>query len=116
MNLPHRHDRARVPEGTPAEKTGPQTGAIPSGEARPEDVGTQSVHYVDGQPVLVVTGGASAPAALAAVEASGNPVVEYSAGRDLPLVHSNDPNVGFEPFGGMPVMWNRSEWADSDRR
>ncbi|MEU9033059.1 hypothetical protein AB0D46_37285 [Streptomyces sp. NPDC048383] len=33
-------------------------GLIPSSEVKPDDVGALSVRYVDGVPVLVVTGGA----------------------------------------------------------
>ncbi|MFF1839072.1 barstar family protein [Streptomyces sp. NPDC058231] len=36
--------------------------------------------------------------------------------RFFALVHSNDPDVRFEPVGAMPVMWNSDEWADSNRR
>lgn len=36
--------------------------------------------------------------------------------RLICLVHSNDPNIRFEPVGAMPVIWNRSEWADVNRR
>ncbi|MFE6888223.1 barstar family protein [Streptomyces sp. NPDC057694] len=36
--------------------------------------------------------------------------------RFFALVHSNDPDIRFEPVGAMPVMWNRDEWADSSRR
>ncbi|WP_079193545.1 barstar family protein [Streptomyces sp. CB02488] len=32
------------------------------------------------------------------------------------LVHSNDPDIRFEPVGAMPVMWNRDERADAERR
>jgi hypothetical protein len=35
--------------------------------------------------------------------------------RFLALVHSNDPDIRFEPVGAMPVMWNSDEWADSNR-
>ncbi|MFF0478898.1 barstar family protein [Streptomyces sp. NPDC004284] len=36
--------------------------------------------------------------------------------RLICLIHSNDPNIRFEPVGAVPVMWNRSEWADANRR
>ncbi|MBT2443516.1 barstar family protein [Streptomyces sp. ISL-36] len=36
--------------------------------------------------------------------------------RLICLVHSNDPNIQFEPVGAMPVMWNRGEWLDAKRR
>lgn len=32
--------------------------------------------------------------------------------RLIGLVHSNDPQIRFEPVGAMPVMWNSDEWAD----
>ncbi|MFD9100551.1 barstar family protein [Streptomyces virginiae] len=36
--------------------------------------------------------------------------------RLICLVHSNDPDIRFEPVGAMPVMWNSDEWMDSSRR
>lgn len=35
--------------------------------------------------------------------------------RFFVLVHSNNPDIRFEPVGAMPVMWNSDEWADSNR-
>ncbi|MFJ8393533.1 barstar family protein [Streptomyces sp. NPDC094144] len=32
------------------------------------------------------------------------------------LVHSNDPDIRFEPVGAVPVLWNRDEWPDARRR
>jgi len=31
------------------------------------------------------------------------------------LLHSNDPDIRFEPVGAMPVMWNRDEALDAKR-
>ncbi|WP_327257195.1 barstar family protein [Streptomyces sp. NBC_01244] len=36
--------------------------------------------------------------------------------RLICLVHSNDPDIRFEPVGAMPVVWNSDEWLDSNRR
>jgi hypothetical protein len=36
--------------------------------------------------------------------------------RLMCLVHSNDPNIRFEPVGATPVAWNDAEWFDSERR
>lgn len=36
--------------------------------------------------------------------------------RLMSLVHSNDPDIEFEPVGATPVMWNDAEWLDSKRR
>ncbi|MFB6651462.1 barstar family protein [Streptomyces microflavus] len=36
--------------------------------------------------------------------------------RFFALVHSNDPDIQFEPIGAMPVMWNSDEWLNSKRR
>ncbi|MFD4553922.1 barstar family protein [Streptomyces sp. NPDC058469] len=35
--------------------------------------------------------------------------------RIMGLVHSNDPNIEFDPVGAMPVMWNDAEWFDASR-
>jgi Barstar (barnase inhibitor) len=32
------------------------------------------------------------------------------------LVHSDDPDLAFEPVGAMPVIWNDQEWLDANRR
>ncbi|MFJ3713754.1 barstar family protein [Streptomyces sp. NBC_01267] len=32
------------------------------------------------------------------------------------LLHSNDPDIQFEPVGAMPVMWNSDEALDAKRR
>lgn len=36
--------------------------------------------------------------------------------RLMCLVQSNDPQIGFEPVGATPVLWNDAEWLDSRRR
>ncbi|MFD4737797.1 barstar family protein [Streptomyces virginiae] len=36
--------------------------------------------------------------------------------RLICLVHSNDPDIRFDPVGAMPVMWNSDEWLDANRR
>lgn len=36
--------------------------------------------------------------------------------RFLCRIHSNDPDIRFEPVGAMPVMWNTDEWLDAKRR
>ncbi|MFH8735357.1 MULTISPECIES: barstar family protein [unclassified Streptomyces] len=36
--------------------------------------------------------------------------------RIMCLVHSNDPDISFEPVGAMPVQWNDAERLDSSRR
>ncbi len=36
--------------------------------------------------------------------------------RLICLVHSDDPDIRFDPVGAMPVMWNHDEWLDANRR
>ncbi|MFZ3470868.1 barstar family protein [Streptomyces sp. 4.24] len=36
--------------------------------------------------------------------------------RLICLVHSNDPDIQFDPVGAVPVMWNSDERLDSNRR
>ncbi|MFD0417783.1 barstar family protein [Streptomyces sp. NPDC127108] len=36
--------------------------------------------------------------------------------RFFALVHSDDPDIRFEPVGAVPVLWNGDEWLDSHRR
>lgn len=54
-------------------------GLIPATEAKPEDIGTLSLRYVDGQPRLVVSGGTVIPAVVPVVEGSRNTVAAYTA-------------------------------------
>ena len=35
--------------------------------------------------------------------------------RLLCLVHSDDPDILFEPVGATPVLWNRAEWLNARR-
>ncbi|MCP2311066.1 hypothetical protein [Kitasatospora paracochleata] len=50
---------------------------IPADKVAPEDIGTLSIEYRDGGPVIVVSGGSVIPAALAVVDASGNPAARF---------------------------------------
>ncbi|GAA2747131.1 hypothetical protein GCM10010440_41720 [Kitasatospora cinereorecta] len=52
---------------------------IPADKVAPEDIGTLSIEYRDGGPVIVVSGGSVIPAALAVVDASGNPAARFQA-------------------------------------
>ncbi|MFD8411711.1 barstar family protein [Streptomyces sp. NPDC059650] len=36
--------------------------------------------------------------------------------RLICLVHSNDPDIQFDPVGAMHVMWNSDEWLNANRR
>jgi hypothetical protein len=55
-------------------------GFIPATEVKPEDIGALSLRYVDGVPVVVVSGGQGVPQTVAIVDESGAPVAAYSAG------------------------------------
>ncbi|MFD8867067.1 hypothetical protein ACFV1F_22375 [Streptomyces sp. NPDC059590] len=59
---------------------------LSTSEVNPEDIGTLSIEYRDGAPVILVSGGPVIPASLPVVDASGNAVASYAAGaaeRDL---------------------------------
>ena len=32
------------------------------------------------------------------------------------LIQSNDPTIRFDPVGAMPVLWNDTEWLDSNQQ
>ncbi|MGW3228590.1 hypothetical protein [Kitasatospora sp. NPDC001095] len=78
-----------MPETTPNSK-GPapvqltpettEPALIPPDQVKPEDVGTLSIEYRDGQPVIVVSGGRYIPAGLTVVDGSGNAVAAYAVG------------------------------------
>ncbi|MFD4926177.1 hypothetical protein ACFWNE_33375 [Streptomyces goshikiensis] len=67
---------------TAVRSTSPETTEpvlIPADQVKPEDIGTLSLHHVDGVPVLVVSGGKAIPAGLTVVDGSGQPVATYAA-------------------------------------
>lgn len=37
-------------------------------------------------------------------------------GKLIALAQSDDPQLALSPVGAVPVLWNRDEWADSQRR
>ncbi|MFH8574097.1 hypothetical protein [Streptomyces sp. NPDC017993] len=49
-------------------------------EGKPEEVGTLSLRYVDGTPVLVISGGTVIPAGFTVVDDSGKPVAACAVG------------------------------------
>ncbi|MFE2273321.1 hypothetical protein ACFXB4_29310 [Streptomyces lavendulae] len=53
---------------------------VPTSEVKSEDIGTLSIEYRDGQPVVVVSGGTYLPAGLRVVDGAGNAVALYAAG------------------------------------
>ncbi|MFD8980483.1 hypothetical protein [Streptomyces sp. NPDC059564] len=53
---------------------------IPADQVKPEDIGTLSIEYRDGQPVIVVSGGTAIPAELTVLDAADHAVAAYSAG------------------------------------
>ncbi|GAA2442979.1 hypothetical protein ACFPFX_09210 [Streptomyces mauvecolor] len=67
------HAGLKTAEGTAAELT-------PTTDVNPEDIGTLSIEYRDGQPVVVVSGGSTIPAGLTVVDGSRQPVAKYQVG------------------------------------
>ncbi|MFB7860600.1 hypothetical protein [Streptomyces sp. NPDC056069] len=63
-------------QGTP-ETTEPAL--IPADQVKPEDVGTLSIEYRDGQPVIVVSGGKAIPATISAVDENGAQFASFTA-------------------------------------
>ncbi|MFF8281012.1 hypothetical protein ACF05T_34010 [Streptomyces lateritius] len=54
--------------------------SVDMSEVKPDEVGVLSVRYVEGQPVLVVSGGTVIPETVRVVDQAGEPVAVYSAG------------------------------------
>ncbi|ADI10906.1 multicopper oxidase type 2 [Streptomyces bingchenggensis BCW-1] len=52
---------------------------IPADQVKPEDVGTLSIEYRDGKPVIVVSGGTYIPATLMVVDGSDNAAGAHAA-------------------------------------
>ncbi|MCX5077938.1 hypothetical protein ACWGCI_16215 [Streptomyces sp. NPDC054949] len=67
-------------------------------EVKPEDVGTLSLRYVDGTPVLVVSGGTAFPAGITLVDGSGNAVAVYTAG---PLTQTRTGSIDLLMAGSI---------------
>ncbi|GAA2799050.1 hypothetical protein GCM10010441_25100 [Kitasatospora paracochleata] len=53
---------------------------LPADQVKPEDIGTLSIEYRDGQPVIVVSGGTAIPAGLTVVDGSSTRVTKYQMG------------------------------------
>ncbi|MGW2860845.1 hypothetical protein [Streptomyces sp. NPDC001205] len=85
----------------------PETPALtPADQIKPEDIGTLSIEYRDGQPVIVVSGGTVIPVRLTVVDGTGNAVAAYAAGPvsaakkfDTSLPHSNVGTLGHVDVG-----------------
>ncbi|WP_328788782.1 hypothetical protein [Streptomyces sp. NBC_00273] len=98
---------------TPPEDSGltiipPQEGGltiIPAGETKPEDLGTLSLRYVDGVPMLVVNGGTAVPAGLTVVDGAGNTVTTYvtSAPPQMGTRGLATPGVYVEEIEGLSL-------------
>ncbi|MGW3228589.1 hypothetical protein [Kitasatospora sp. NPDC001095] len=52
---------------------------IPADQVKPEDIGTLSIEYRDGRPVIVVSGGTVIPGGITVADESGNAVAGYVA-------------------------------------
>ncbi|MFD7454461.1 hypothetical protein [Kitasatospora sp. NPDC059827] len=61
---------------------------IPADQVKPEDIGTLSIEYRDGWPVVIVSGGTCIPAVLKVVHGAGNAVGAYSVAPQLPALQS----------------------------
>ncbi|MEV7729182.1 hypothetical protein AB0P15_31310 [Streptomyces sp. NPDC087917] len=84
---------------------------LPGGDVKDEDIGTLSIHYRDGKPVLTVNGGAAIPAELTVVDASGAPVTSYVAREIVREVASG--NEGLKPLEkGANSRMNEGEYVD----
>lgn len=57
-----------------------ETDIAPQAVGTPDDVGALSVHYRDGRPVIIVTGGTALPGEVVVENADGKIVASYRAG------------------------------------
>lgn len=79
-------DKAKNPEVS-------ELALIPANEAAPKDVGTLSVRYQEGVPVLVLTGGKLSPAQLTVTDASGKTIGAFSAQPKKPQGRIGSPSA-----------------------
>ncbi|GJF25021.1 MULTISPECIES: hypothetical protein [Streptomyces] len=86
---------------------------LPATEVKPEDVGTLTLAYKDGAPVLTLSGGTVAPVVLTVVDESGSPVGLYSAGS-LPFPVRPTARVCSEVFGSVRVEFDRIDAAPGE--
>ncbi|MGW2583098.1 hypothetical protein ACWCYZ_17475 [Streptomyces virginiae] len=56
-------------------------GLIAADQVKPEDIGTLSIEYRDGQPVIVVSGGSHVPAQVPVVDAQDQIRASYTIGQ-----------------------------------
>ncbi|WP_436501070.1 hypothetical protein [Actinokineospora sp. HUAS TT18] len=70
-------------------------------EPAPADgAGMLSIHYRDGQPVIIVSGGDAIPATITVTDTSGTPVAAYTAG----------PAPTTKIVGGAPATPHEFPW------
>ncbi|MEU3048821.1 hypothetical protein ABZ705_20320 [Streptomyces sp. NPDC006984] len=74
---------------------------IPVTEIKPEDVGTLALHYRDGVPALVSSGGTAFPATLQLVDGKGNVLASYVTSVLLP--GGNGPDASVTPDNEIVV-------------
>lgn len=80
---------------------------IPAGQVKPEDIGTLSIEYRDGQPVIVVSSGTYIPAGLPVVDGSGNVVTTYTAAR----VSKAEPGISSQLGDPTYGMLFQPDWG-----
>lgn len=74
-------------------------------EVKPEDVGTLSLRYVDGTPILVVSGGKAVPTSLMVVDGSGTTVAAYTAGPPPEKVKLSARNTDSEVAAAREIAY-----------
>ncbi|MFE4336614.1 hypothetical protein ACFRQM_46935 [Streptomyces sp. NPDC056831] len=78
--MPETTPNAKGPAPVKVTPEAAEPALIPASEVKPEDIGTLSLEYRDGQPVIVVSGGTMIPAGFSVVHESGKSLATYSAG------------------------------------
>ncbi|MGW2681403.1 hypothetical protein [Streptomyces sp. NPDC001436] len=84
---------------------------IPAEQVSPEDIGALSLRYVDGVPLLAVSGGTVIPAGLPVVDGAGNAVAAYTAGTASKLQARELLSTFDFPDDGPPIIIGSARMA-----
>ncbi|MFF4104367.1 hypothetical protein [Streptomyces sp. NPDC001903] len=80
----------------------------PADRVKPQDIGTLSIEYRDGQPVIVASGGKAIPARLTVVDGAGNSVAAYTAGPPL----ASDARTSKHEIPAYLTQHGTGPWGD----
>ncbi|WP_378735499.1 hypothetical protein [Nocardia brasiliensis] len=85
------------------------SGLIPAADVNPEDIGTLTLEYKDGQPIVTLSDGTHFPAELTVVDGSGTPLGSYIAATP-------PTSVDITPSTRVSLSAYVTDWSQYDAR